>query len=141
MKFCEKNVLCEKGDEITRFDGNDLRHHFLVLFSDFIIGMAQRKNLQICNCRMIPRICGLATLIFFACPPLANFKFIRFLPEKYRVLPAELKFINEATEKCKVKVIFITMILYGNKTRYITINVPLFTKLRDIIFFCGTITL
>ncbi len=20
-KFCEKNVLCEKGDEITRFDG------------------------------------------------------------------------------------------------------------------------
>jgi hypothetical protein len=21
MKFCEKNVLCEKGDEITRFDG------------------------------------------------------------------------------------------------------------------------
>jgi hypothetical protein len=20
MKFCEKNVLCEKGDEITRFD-------------------------------------------------------------------------------------------------------------------------
>ncbi len=22
MKFCEKNVLCEKGDEITRFDGS-----------------------------------------------------------------------------------------------------------------------
>ncbi len=21
MKFCGKNVLCEKGDEITRFDG------------------------------------------------------------------------------------------------------------------------
>ncbi len=21
MKFCEKNVQCEKGDEITRFDG------------------------------------------------------------------------------------------------------------------------
>jgi hypothetical protein len=21
MKFCEKNVLCEKGDKITRFDG------------------------------------------------------------------------------------------------------------------------
>ncbi len=24
MKFCEKNVLCEKGDEITRFDGTSL---------------------------------------------------------------------------------------------------------------------
>jgi hypothetical protein len=24
MKFCEKNVLCEKGDEITRFDGSFL---------------------------------------------------------------------------------------------------------------------
>ncbi len=23
MKFCEKNVLCEKGDEITRFDGTE----------------------------------------------------------------------------------------------------------------------
>jgi hypothetical protein len=22
MKFCGKNVLCEKGDEITRFDGS-----------------------------------------------------------------------------------------------------------------------
>ncbi len=24
MKFCEKNVLCEKGDEITRFDGTNM---------------------------------------------------------------------------------------------------------------------
>jgi hypothetical protein len=24
-KCCEKNVLCEKGDEITRFDGNRVR--------------------------------------------------------------------------------------------------------------------
>jgi hypothetical protein len=24
MKFCEKNVLCEKGDEITRFEGTVL---------------------------------------------------------------------------------------------------------------------
>ncbi len=29
MKFCEKNVLCEKGDEITRFDGTDLRVQYL----------------------------------------------------------------------------------------------------------------
>jgi hypothetical protein len=37
MKFCEKNVLCEKGDEITRFDGTYtpsppiVRCHILVL--------------------------------------------------------------------------------------------------------------
>ncbi len=27
MKFCEKNVLCEKGDELTRFDGTVVNHH------------------------------------------------------------------------------------------------------------------
>ncbi len=31
MKFCEKNVLCEKGDEITRFDGSKHRSIEIVL--------------------------------------------------------------------------------------------------------------
>ncbi len=26
MKFSEKNVLCKKGDEITRFDGTQMRN-------------------------------------------------------------------------------------------------------------------
>ncbi len=31
MKFCEKNVLCEKGDEITRFGGTDKGKQYRVL--------------------------------------------------------------------------------------------------------------
>ncbi len=33
MKFCEKNVLCEKGDEITRFDGTQYKQIKFVLLA------------------------------------------------------------------------------------------------------------
>ncbi len=32
MKFCEKNVLCEKGDESTRFDGTKMALHSIRQF-------------------------------------------------------------------------------------------------------------
>jgi hypothetical protein len=34
-KFCAKNVLCEKGDEITRFDGNPHKCKVPQKMSDF----------------------------------------------------------------------------------------------------------
>ncbi len=46
-----------------------------------------------------------------------------------------LRFIHECSTKVKYRIMNI------RPKRKITINVPLFKKLRDIIFFCGTITL
>ncbi len=46
MKFCEKNVLCEKGDEITRFDGIMLNQRRPFLHNKLII---TRSLLFICG--------------------------------------------------------------------------------------------
>ncbi len=50
--------------------------------------------------------------------------------------------ISNIGKKPSQSITYIENILHGSSlTLRITINVPLFKKLRDIIFFCGTITL
>ncbi len=38
MKFCEKNVLCEKGDEITRFYGTPMAAIYMYWYIFTIVG-------------------------------------------------------------------------------------------------------
>ncbi len=64
MKFCEKNVLCEKGDEITRFDGNRYQYRFRyrgnVLFSNIRVRLEKPnfyhwfRSLRSFTCTQIP---------------------------------------------------------------------------------------
>ncbi len=43
--FAKKNVLCEKGDEITRFDGTKLRNFGKHFFNFYIVTVLQRQEL------------------------------------------------------------------------------------------------
>ncbi len=47
----------------------------------------------------------------------------------------------ESLKNMKIEIFVLEVLLKIARLHVITINVPLFKKLRDIIFFCGTITL